>query len=59
MTIFQILVFVLTLGMVLLLGCTGDGADNPQAAEDNEPTIPVTVARVTTQDVTIVMTFTG
>ena len=58
-TVFQITGFLLILGMLLLLGCTGDGADNPQAAEGNEPTIPVTVARVTTQDVTIVMTFTG
>jgi len=58
-TVFPILVLLLILGLSQLFGCTRGEGEDPQAAEDTEPAIPVTVTKATRKDVTIFMTFTG
>jgi multidrug efflux pump subunit AcrA (membrane-fusion protein) len=57
--ILPILLFVLILGLSQLLGCNRDQSENPEAREDSEPVIPVTVTQAPLKDVTLFMTFTG
>lgn len=56
--IFPILLF-LVLGLSQIFGCGKNGGDNPQAATDTEPAIPVTVTQAVVKDMTIFVAFTG
>ncbi len=57
--IFRILFICFIAGFLHCLGCSKDQGNNPEAAVDREPVIPVTVAEAVTKDVIIYMTFTG